>query len=57
MYLIARDWGLAPSEFWDMTISEWFAEFEHRRPRQDGEYAGNLRQGDVDRLSALIDED
>lgn len=26
MYLAARDWGIQPSEFWDMTVGEWLLE-------------------------------
>lgn len=26
MYLSAREWGIQPSEFWEMTIGEWLLE-------------------------------
>lgn len=57
MYLLARRWGWQPSEFWDATIPEWFLEFDAQRPNQEGDFAGNLTQGEVDRLQALIEED
>lgn len=40
-----------------MTMAEWFLLYEHHRPRQKGDYAGNLTRADVDRLSALIGKD
>ena len=56
MYLWAREWGIQPSEFWAMTISEWFAEYELRAPAGEGErYAGSLTRADVDELKELID--
>lgn len=51
MYLCARGWDIQPSEFWNMTPGEWFAEYELRRPRGPGDYAGSLTQSDVDRLT------
>lgn len=26
MYCSAREWGIQPSEFWEMTIGEWLVE-------------------------------
>jgi hypothetical protein len=40
-----------------MTFSEWFAEYEQNRPKMRGDFAGGLTQGDVDRLSALLEDD
>jgi hypothetical protein len=57
MFLLARGWGWQPSEFWNATLPEWFLEFDMQRPKQTGDFAGNLTQGDVDRLSALIEDD
>ncbi len=54
---MAHSWGIAPSEIWGMTMAEWFLLYEHHRPRQKGDYAGNLTRADVDRLSALIGKD
>lgn len=49
LYLIARSWGLTPSEFWDMTLPEWYLEYWDRSPRVQGQdYAGNLTRGDLD---------
>lgn len=56
MYLTARDWGLSPSEFWDMTFGEWFLEFEHRTANTPGSYAGNLTGGEVEELKAFMEE-
>jgi hypothetical protein len=30
MYTSAREWGIQPSEFWDMTIGEWLLEASHQ---------------------------
>ena len=40
-----------------MTLSEWLLEYEHRRPKQDGDYAGGLTQGEVDRLREKLETD
>jgi hypothetical protein len=32
-YLAARKMGIAPSEFWDMTMPEFFAEIEGAAPK------------------------
>jgi hypothetical protein len=57
MFLSARKWGWSPSEFWDATMSEWFLEFEMQRGPIEGDHAGGLTNGEVERLSALLDED
>lgn len=50
MYLWARTWGIQPSEFWDMTIGEWWAEYELHSPNGDEKFAGKLTRQDVDEL-------
>lgn len=56
MYVLARQWGIQPSEFWGMTMAEWFCEYEFNSPKDSqNNYAGNLTQGDVDRLTELLD--
>jgi hypothetical protein len=44
-------WGIAPSEFWRMTLSEVLALYQAKRPRMKNGYAGTLTQGDVDDLA------
>jgi len=50
MYLWAREWGIQPGEFWDMTINEWHAEYELKCADQAGKFAGKLTQSDVNEL-------
>ncbi|PQV52895.1 tail assembly chaperone [Defluviimonas denitrificans] len=51
MYLIARGWGLAPDDFWNMTFAEFTLEFELRRPREDDhDLPGSLVRADIDDL-------
>ena len=39
-----------------MTMAEWFCEYEHNRPKDSqNDYAGDLTQADVDRLTELLD--
>lgn len=58
MYLWAREWGIQPSEFWDMTLPEWFLEYELRAPKEKGEtYAGKLTRADVEELKEFIKND
>lgn len=53
MYLAARGWGIQPGEFWDMTLGEFMAEYEMRRPRDpQNDYAGSLTRADVNELRA-----
>lgn len=54
MYLWAREWGIQPSEFWEMTISEWWAEYELRAPRDTGAFAGKLTRADVEELKEYL---
>jgi len=55
MYLWARQWGIQPTEFWNMTIGEWWAEYDLRVETQ-GKFAGKLTRSDVDDLKAWMDE-
>lgn len=57
MFLMAHRWGVQPGEFWGMTLSEWFLLFDANRPKATGDFAGSLTQGDVERLSDLIEDD
>lgn len=51
MYLLARSWGIQPSEFWAMTMSEFWVEYQYNEPKSvENAYAGNLTQGQVDEL-------
>tara|TARA_R100001086_G_C11648724_1_gene206733 strand:+ start:188 stop:361 length:174 start_codon:yes stop_codon:yes gene_type:complete len=57
MYLLARQWGIQPGEFWAMTLNEWFFEYDQRRERDPSrDYAGSLTQADVNRLQKLLEE-
>lgn len=55
MYLHARLWGIQPSEFWAMTMSEWFAEYAMNNKSNDN-YAGSLTQGDIDDIEDWLEE-
>jgi len=60
LYLSARSWEIQPSEFWDMTFGEWFAEYEWRKPQDKGKangHAGTLTDADIERLQKMRDED
>jgi len=51
MYLWAREWGIQPGEFWQMTIPEWWLEYELRAPAaKDERYAGTLTRAEVEEL-------
>jgi len=41
---------MQPSEFWDMTLPEFFAEMDMRQARSKDDYAGSLTRGDLDEL-------
>ena len=56
MYLHARHWGLQPSEFWAMTMTEWWVEYELHAPQDDKRFAGTLTQGAVDDILDWMDE-
>jgi hypothetical protein len=47
--------GLSPSEFWSMTVAEFFLEMEHHRPRGRGDFAGRLTLGQVEEISAWME--
>jgi len=55
MYLWARKWGIQPSEFWEMTISEWWLEYEINAPSDPKEkYAGKLTRAEVEELKEML---
>lgn len=56
MYLWAREWGIQPSEFWDMTVGEWWAEYDLRAPAGEEKFAGKLTRDDVDELRDWMNE-
>jgi len=56
MYVVARQWGIQPSEFWDMTMAEWFCEYEFYNANRPGRFAGSLTERDVDELLELCEE-
>lgn len=57
MYLWAREWNIQPSEFWGMTLAEWWCEFEHRTAQLDKtKYAGRLTKSDVDDLKDWMEK-
>jgi hypothetical protein len=57
MYVTARQWGIQPSEFWDMTMVEWFveAQFHQGQSEKAPKQKGVLSQAEIDRLSALLE--
>lgn len=58
MYLWARSWGIQPSEFWSMTISEWWVEYESKAAFADSDkFAGKLTRSDVDELLDWVKAD
>lgn len=43
MYLHARQWGIQPSEFWEMTLKEWYCEYElHAKMLENARLPGRL---------------
>jgi hypothetical protein len=55
MYLWARQWGIQPSEFWEMTISEWWLEYDLNAPSDPKEkYAGKLTRAEVEELKEYM---
>jgi hypothetical protein len=56
MYLHARSWGIQPSEFWSMTMNEWWCEYDFKLERDTTKYAGKLTKSDVDDLKAWMEE-
>ena len=57
LYLAARSWDIQPDQAWGLTVREIILEAEMRRPRGADDYAGNLTQGDIDTLEAMLRED
>lgn len=53
MYALARDWGIQPSEFWGMTLHEWFVEFKFRKAQND-KISGKLTDEDQARMEENI---
>lgn len=48
---------MAPSEFWQMTPTEWWRIHERKRPRDPSrDFAGGLTGADVERMHALMRE-
>jgi len=47
--------GIAPTEFWDMTLPEFLTIFEAFRPAGGDAYAGSLTRADIDELRAMDD--
>ena len=56
MYLTARQWGIQPSEFWDMTMAEWFCEYDFHNSTREGRFAGKLTESVVDEMLELFEE-
>ena len=54
MYLWARQWGIQPSEFWEMTIPEWWLEYELNVQKDGEKFAGKLTRADVEELNELL---
>lgn len=54
MYLWARQWGIQPSEFWGMTMSEWWLEYDLHSSSKKDKYAGTLTRGEVEELKELL---
>lgn len=50
MFLSCHVVGIAPGEFWDMTMGETILILNSHRDKQPGDHAGNLTNGDVDYL-------
>lgn len=58
MYLAARAWGIQPSEFWDMTMVEWFAEADLRHGTDEAKpQRGKLSPDEAKRLKMLLEDD
>lgn len=49
-------WGIAPSEFWRMSMQEWAWLFDVKKPRRTGEWAGRMTDDEVVSLSRALDE-
>lgn len=56
MFLRARQWGLPPSEFWAMTLTEWVAEADlHDAVKQKA--SGKLTEQERDELIEWVLDD
>jgi hypothetical protein len=55
MYLNARSWGIQPSEFWAMTLNEWWCEYDNKS-QDKSKYAGRLTKGDVEDLQEWMNK-
>lgn len=57
MYLAARNWGIQPSEFWEMTMAEWFLEAGQYMEMQEQapKVPGKLSDAEIARLSAIVE--
>lgn len=54
MYVAARSWGIAPQDFYGMTLPQLVVEAEHRAPRDpDRHLAGTLTQARIDALAEI----
>jgi len=56
MYLHARSWGIQPSEFWAMTINEWWLEYDSKLENDTSKYAGKLTKSDVEELKDWMEK-
>jgi len=58
MYVTARSWGIQPSEFWEMTMVEWFAEaqFHQKQSEVQKPVKGHLSDAEVERLKLLLED-
>jgi len=56
MYLYARSWGIQPSEFWAMTLNEWWCEYDSKAENSEGKFAGKLTKRDVDELKDWMEK-
>lgn len=57
MFQLSHGWGISPSEFWDMTLPEWFviAAVHYQETKR-----GNLTLSQIDEIEAdneLTDEE
>ena len=60
MYLSARQWGIQPGEFWEMTMPEWYCEYDFHVSRAPATRGGKLTRGDLEEIeyeNSLTDEE
>ena len=56
--MVARGWGLSPTDFWDMTLPEFFAEYDTREYyKPNDKFAGKMSQAQVDELTEWAESD